>query len=621
MIKRQAPLFIFGLAIIILIFTFGRMFIQVELPNDNTGNEQKNESSHDQTDTERSTLKEDLKSLSFSGDLSIHFNKSEVNFSREPQIFNQEVYVPVSELASSLGFYVKLESDQFLILYKNNTFIELDLESNMALINGKEYTLESGPYYSDQRIYVPLLFLMEAFHYDLAWDKATGKIDLSDGTDSNQFDFIDRDNYFKKVELGELGIRVSIPLHWDLLDETNRVYGYTDDFEYFTMAVSKKKIDEGDTLDAFEDQVEKDLKKQFQNDLQILKIDKITNTTLNSYAIYSDLADGKDTHHLITYLFKENQSGYTLTFRYSSAMDESSVISIAEAAANSFQINQLSIQEREEHYIRFHKYYELGLQFTNSFYANESTNDYFLFEGTVTGGVEGFNVKVSKESQTISFYVPVKNKSFSQKIYLPFGLGRHNIYVETADSGGLFQKKPSNQLFEPVISTDGVNVLQWSMVNVSSNKIRYLIPSSRVTSDLTQMSDLANLLTYNEETSYKKAKAVYHWIEQNIGFEASSEDQEQLRNPSEVFKDSAATEEELAYFYATLIRSLEIPCRIVSGDFEGESHFWNELLINGKWIVADLGEEFSKGDGITTYFNLTREEHYSDYKNIKVLEY
>lgn len=621
MIKRQAPLFIFGLIIIVLIFTFGRMFIQVELPSTDSSSLENSQTVKEHGTSEENTLKEDLKTLSFSGDLSIHFNNSEVNFSREPQIFNQEVYVPVSELANSLGFYIKLESDQFLILYKNNTFIQLDLETNTASINGKDYTLDSGPYYSDQRVYVPLLFLMEAFHYELAWDKATGKINLSDGTDINRFDFTTQDNYFKKIEIGEYGIRFSVPFHWDLLDETQRTYGYTDDFEYFTLTVAKKKVSPGDQLEDFEDQVEKDLKKQFQTDLQILKIDKVTNTSLDSYAIYSDLIDGKETHHLITYLFKENQSGYALTFRYSNAMDEKSVLNIVEATANSFQINQLSIQEKEEHYIRFHKYYEYGMELTEARYANESINDYFLFEGSVSGGVEGFNVKVSKESQTISFYVPVKNKRFSQKIYLPFGLGKHNIYVETAESGGLFQKKPVVKLFEPLITADEENVLQMSMVNVSSNKIRYLIPSSRVTSDLSKMSDLANLLTYSEETSYKKAKLAYHWIEQNIAYEPLADEQEKLRSPSQVFDTSTGTEEELAYFYATLMRSLEIPCRIVSGDYEGESHFWNELLINGKWIVADLGEEFSKGDGITTYFNLTRDSHYSDYKNIKVLEY
>lgn len=619
MIKRQAPLFIMGLLTIMLIFTFGRRLIQYENPADIPSLGTKN-TSEDSKSSDNSALKADLKTLGFSGDLNIRFNQSEIKFSREPQIFNQEVYVPVSELSGALGFYVKLELDQYLILYKNNTFIKLDLESNLASINGKSYDLDSGPYYSDQRIYVPFLFLMDAFKYNVAWDKASGRIDLADDSSTGQFDFIDEDNYFKRIEIGDLGIRVSVPVHWDLLDEKARIYGYTDDFEYFTMAIKKEKVGSGDDFETYASMVEKDLKKKYSKNFQVVNIDKSTSTLLESYAIKATLKEGNENYQIITYLFKENQQAYSLEFKFSEAMDEASCLKIIGATVSSFQINQLSIQEREEHYVEFSKFYQLGVKLKDELYANKTTDDAFMFEGTLNSNIDGFNVKVSKESQTISFFVPVKNRSFSQKIYLPFGLGKHNIYVEIAESGGLFQRKPSDQLFEPLITSDEDNILQFSMVNVSSNKIRYLIPSSRVPSNEKKMSDLANLLTYDSETSYKKAKALYHWIEQNIRFDVETE-KDKLRSPIQVFDNSVGTEEELAYFYATLLRSLQIPCRIVSGDYNGESHFWNELLINGKWIVADLGEEFNKGDGITTYFNLTRDEHYSDYRNIKVLEY
>lgn len=569
--------------------------------------------------TTPATTPQTLKSA-YSGDLNIEYNKREITFSREPQVFGNEVYVPVSELASALGFYVKLESDRYLVLYKNNNFVKMDLETNSASVNGKTYELSAGPFYSEQRILAPLLFLAKSLHFEATWDKSTGLLALADGSISNQFDFIESNNFYKRINVPNLGLRISIPVHWELLDEKKQIYGYRDDYESYTVELSQKQVGLTDSLERVEKSVEKDIKQRDLKNTQITKVDKRTATLLDSYAIYSDLKDGKETYKQVTYLFKQHQTAYILHFKYRSQAESHQAINIISTIADSFQINELTIQERDEHYVEFQNYFDLGMQLTESLYANETFNDAFLLKGTVQTQIDGFNVRVSKDSQSIAFFVPVKNKQFEQKIYLPFGLGKHNIYIEEADSGGLFSQSSASLLFEPLITYNESNVLQFSLINTSNNQIRYLIPSSRVPSDLEKMSSLAKLLTYKEETSYKKAKALYQWIEKNIEFDPAG-DPEDLRSPVQVFDNSVGSEEELAYFYATLLRSIDIPCRIVTGDHSDEGHFWNELFVNGKWIVADLGEEFSSGDGITTYFNLSRDEHYYDYKNIKVLEY
>ena len=552
--------------------------------------------------------------------MNIEYNKREITFSREPQVFGNEVYVPVSELASALGFYVKLESDRYLVLYKNNSFVEMDLETNIASVNGKTYELSSGPFYSEQRILAPLLFLAKSLHFETAWDKSTGLLSLADSSISNQFDFIESNNFYKRINVPNLGLRISIPVHWELLDEKKQTYGYRDDYESYAVELSQKQVGLNDSLERVEKTVEKDIKQRDLKNTQITKVDKRTATSLDSYAIYSDLKDGKDTYKQITYLFKQHQTAYILHFKYRSQAESHQAVNIISTIADSFQINELTIQARDEHYVAFQNYYDLGMTLDEPLYANETFNDAFLFKGRVQSQIDGFNVRVSKDSQSIAFFVPVKNKQFEQKIYLPFGLGKHNIYIEEADNGGLFSQNTDSLLFEPLITYNEGNVLQFSLINTSNNQIRYLIPSSRVPSDLEKMSSLAKLLSYKEETSYKKAKALYQWVEKNIEFDPAG-DPEDLRSPVQVFDNSVGSEEELAYFYATLLRSIDIPCRIVTGDHGDESHFWNELFVNGKWIVADLGEEFSSGDGITTYFNLSRDEHYYDYKNIKVLEY
>ncbi len=558
--------------------------------------------------------------IAYSGDLNIQYNKREILFSSEPQVFAKEVYVPASELASALGLYVKLESDRYIILYKNNIFVKLDLDSTVASINGKSRELSSAPFYSDQLILVPLLFLADAFHFESEWNKSTGELKLTDGNLADQFDFIESDNFYKRIDIADLGVRISIPEHWKTMAKTGQNFGYTDDYEYFTLEVSQKKIDPSHSLERIEKQIEKDILKEDPQNTQITKVNKVTATQLNSYAIFSDYKSGKKTFKQVTYLFKDKETAYIIHFKYGASTDMQQAITIINTIADSFQINQLTIQERDEHYVEFPNFYRLGIKFETSVYANQTASDFILLKGSVENAIDGFNVNVTKDSQVISFYVPVKNKKFEQKVYLPFGLGKHIIFMEEAERSRLLSKINDGKRFEPIVTYDDKNVLQFSILNTSSSSIRYLIPSSRVPSDLEKMSSLGKLLTYKEETSYKKSKAVFHWIEQNIKLDTAPSS-DKLRSPIQVFDDSIGTEEELAYFYATILRSIDLPCRIVTGDYNNSSHYWNELFINGKWIVADLGEEFTKGDGITAYFNLSRDEHYFAYTNIKVLEY
>lgn len=620
MTRKQIPAILFVLLGVVLTIHYGKNLIQLDTPSSAVETGSPKVESQDKSNNTASAIKADLKDISYSGDLSLKLNGTEISFKREPQIFGDEVYVSLTELSSALGFYAHVADDRYLTLYKSNLFIKMDLESAVASINGKAYTLSSGPFYSENSLFVPLLFLLDAFRYDVTWDKTSGEISLQDDSSTALFDFIDRDNYYKRIELAELGLRFSIPYHWQLLDEKSKTYGFIDDFEYFSVSISDKKLDADDSLADFEESYEKILRQKDPASFQITKINKLTDTPIPSYAIYSDVRDKKLRLKQVSYLFKQGSSGFILNFRYGDFADETTALSMVETIANSLQLSKQSIQERDEYYIEFENFFRNGIHLDSELYANMTASDSIAFNGSTQGGIDGFTVTVSKDSQSMSFYVPVKNRKFNQRIYLPFGLGRHKIYIEEAEAGGLFKTETTLKHFEPLINTDESNILQVSVINISTSEIRYLIPSSRIPSDSTQFIDLAKLLTYKEENNYKRAKALYHWIEKNIGFDNQRE-KSKLRSPKQVFDSALANEEEMAYFYATLARSIGIPCRVVTGDFDGESHFWNELQINGKWIVADLGEEFNSGDGITAYFNLTRDSHYSDYMNIKVLAY
>lgn len=555
---------------------------------------------------------------SFKGEINLIYNKKEVKLTAEPIFYSGSIFIPAKDLATIFGMYHTIPDRRYLMFYKSNRYMKLDLETPTGFINGKSYPVSAAPFIFEEKYFVPVDFFCKAFDLESHWNEKIGRYEINSDTISERYAFSNQEAFFKKVFIDEAGVSISIPLHWDRLDKVKRSYGLIDDFEHFAISIEHHKLEGINSLEKFEDSYRKTLLKDKAASLQFQKVNKNTKTKVNSYALYFLNKESKQKLSQVIYLYYKDKIGYIVTFTYNDTIDPGSAQTIMDAITDSFQINHLTIDEREEHYVEYTNFFNSGMTLDTPLHSNQTFSNYFLLKGTLSSGPTSLRVIVSKDMQSIEFLVPVKNKRFDKKIYLPFGLGKHNIYVEAVDTG-FFTRNSKDPDFEPLITYDNDNLLELSVLNISSKSIRYLIPTSRIPSDDPAITDVANLMTYKETGQFKKARALYLYITKNYVYDKENKDYE--TPVLKVIKDEEGTEEELAYLYASLLRGIDIPARVVKGELDSETHYWNEVLINGKWTVSDLGSEYLKGDGITAYFNLAKNTYYESYRNIKILDY
>ena len=347
----------------------------------------------------------------------------------------------------------------------------------------------------------------------------------------------------------------------------------------------------------------------------------MTTTRIDSHSLEYDIRQGPETLHNIEYLFLQGSVGYSLRFTYNNYIDPAYAKSIVRNVAESFQVDMLTIRESEEHYVEYRNFFEYGLTLDHELYSNQLAFNTQRFEGTLNNpdGVTQFLITVSKGTDKLEFVVPVKNGKFKTRIYLPFGLGKHNVLIETLDKNGFIFEAKRDLNFEPRINYHRNNVMQFSLINTSSDKIRYLVPTARIPSDQEQITSVPNFLTYKELTQYDKARALYLWIMENIKLDDSKTPYS--RNALEVFDQALGTEEEIGLLYAAFLRAIGIPARMATGLDVTQTHLWVEVFINGEWRVMDIGHEFNTASqGLPLkFFWLDRETFYADYDNIKSL--
>ncbi len=166
--------------------------------------------------------------------------------------------------------------------------------------------------------------------------------------------------------------------------------------------------------------------------------------------------------------------------------------------------------------------------------------------------------------------------------------------------------------------------LKFSVLNISDDAIKFLLPSDYIDYDANIVYQTANSLTYNLTSDYAKSKAVYEWLLSNYSYEPILE-HSMLSSTTEMLTKTSGTEVDLSILYSGLMRSMNIPSRIVRGTNEQVSHYWVENFINGKWQVSDVAWEIRFKDdqskNTLKYFNLNMMGHYSQYKKTEFLPF
>lgn len=97
----------------------------------------------------------------------------------EPIVVNNRTFIPVRGIFEELGAYVDwIQETKQVRITKGELEIMLTLDSDIALVNGKEVQLPTAVFTKDSRTMIPLRFVSEALGYIVDWDSQTGKITI-----------------------------------------------------------------------------------------------------------------------------------------------------------------------------------------------------------------------------------------------------------------------------------------------------------------------------------------------------------------------------------------------------------------------------------------------------------
>lgn len=130
-------------------------------------------------------------------------------------------------------------------------------------------------------------------------------------------------------------------------------------------------------------------------------------------------------------------------------------------------------------------------------------------------------------------------------------------------------------------------------LNLKDDKVVYLNSVQNVSWTSTSKAVAkAQELAKGKKTAEEKAKAVYNFIISNIKYDKALAGTVTTDYLPSIDK-TLTTKKDICYgyaaLYAAMMRSLDIPTKLVMGDsdYVDQYHAWNEVFLNGKWVIVD----------------------------------
>jgi transglutaminase-like putative cysteine protease len=130
---------------------------------------------------------------------------------------------------------------------------------------------------------------------------------------------------------------------------------------------------------------------------------------------------------------------------------------------------------------------------------------------------------------------------------------------------------------------------------------QYLRPNAMIECQDARVVELAKKATFGLGDPWQKAKAITHWVHQNIkekNFETT------FAPASEVARDLTGDCTEHGVLTAAMCRAAGVPARVVVGLVYSEPkqafgfHMWDEVYVNGRWVAVDSAFDESHVDAV-----------------------
>lgn len=247
----------------------------------------------------------------------------------------------------------------------------------------------------------------------------------------------------------------------------------------------------------------------------------------------------------------------------------------------------------------------------------------FLLMITGSAYADSEIIKVNTESSTVSINFSANDYS-DLKVVVKKGTEQYNYNIFSRSEDIPLQMGDGEYTVGIYQNVEGIkykHVLSESFILKADDNSVYLSSSQNVKWDSdSATTKLADQLTENLEADNEKVQAIYEYVVKNISY-----DDDKARSISKRYNPKAEdTLEEgkgICYDYASLtaamLRSIDIPTKLVKGNSKATSnyHAWNEVLIDGSWIVVDTTTDAAY---VLNGINVSYEKNSDDYTAEKV---
>lgn len=451
-------------------------------------------------------------------------------------VLSNEIYVPITEFLSRMGIYSSWNShSNQLIAFDNNIFLCLKQNLFLIRLNGRAEMTKLPIALFNGELYAPASMLLSAFEIDYTQQGNT--LNIRHRAALNEYITRDHERY-RRFSLLKHGITLYVPAH----------------FEYSDGVFIDEKL--GGVLRIRD-------KSEFEIPSQLLPehLDGF-----NRYEIVDAFGD-------VTRYYIPEKGNYILEFSHFQKHQEDIIVSSVNA-------NKLQPMLDFEHYFEYPQFHMLHAELESPIYSNMLGEDYIPFKGTVDAPGR-MRIVVTKGKDVYQRYVDCSEGAFEAKIYMPFGIGKHNVAVYYTEAEG--DEKPF--LIFSALNTSGnslKNVMATEYMNIDSDSVRIA------------------LLRMGHEGINQKASAekIYCWILDNYSLDPGSTEVKKLTEIL-AMKDKKISEVSCCILYAGMLRSAGIPAKICTN--RKEKRCWVDVYLNGSWrsmlIVEDL-----KNDSFLYFF-------------------
>lgn len=473
---------------------------------------------------------------------------SNIDFSNSVFVLDGEIMVPAVELLEKLGVHITWNPlDNELICYDNNIFLKIRQNIFFFKVNGNRVKLRVPTFVYNRDIYASAQSLLQALEIKYSIIGNTIVIDYQEAS-AETVEITH--TIYRKYSLLETGVSLFVPEY----------YSYSGR-EFTTIHDNSKiiLIPWGQwTEPVLPEKTEGVDSEEIQSDATVPR--RLGN---HNYKIYSYTEDGTKR---MDYVLEDE---VVLRFQ-----DVPQIV--ADNVAISLNADKIYPNTSQEHYFEFADFHNSEIVLEHRLSSNMFARNYIMFSGTCPLPEEqavALYCVVTKGNKSFDIVFPIESRRFDGKIYLPFGLGKHNIKISRVDSTGKHY-----------------DLLLFSALNESSELGQDLIP--------TLLIDYENPSTYRKlvQMGQKKlnqnedAFTIYKWFVEHITIDPSIQS---LRKMSDILDEENVSAGEAAILLCGYYRASGIKSRMV---LERDTQsFWVETFLNGQWTYMGIVEDTREG--------------------------